>query len=88
MKRAMRIEGMDRELKERITDLARREGRSVNETALRLLRNAAGVEQQEAESAVVGNSLDHLIGCWSVQEERDFLKAVEVFEQIDESLWR
>jgi antitoxin (DNA-binding transcriptional repressor) of toxin-antitoxin stability system len=38
-------------------------------------------------SSVVGNSLDHLIGTWSREEAADFLKAVSVFEEIDESLW-
>lgn len=40
-----------------------------------------------AEPSVVGNSLDHLIGSWSREEAAEFLKAVEVFEEIDESLW-
>jgi len=40
-----------------------------------------------APSSVVGSSLDHLIGAWSAEEEAEFLKAVAVFEEIDESLW-
>ena len=40
-----------------------------------------------AELSVVGDSLDHLIGSWSREEAAEFLKAVEVFEEIDESLW-
>jgi antitoxin (DNA-binding transcriptional repressor) of toxin-antitoxin stability system len=34
----------------------------------------------------VGHSLDHLFGVWSEAEEADFLKAIEVFEEIDNSL--
>jgi hypothetical protein len=34
---------------------------------------------------VIGNSLDHLFGTWSAEEEDEFLKAIEIFEGIDES---
>jgi len=40
-----------------------------------------------ARPPVVGHSLDHLFGVWSEEEEADFLKAIEVFEEIDDSLW-
>jgi antitoxin (DNA-binding transcriptional repressor) of toxin-antitoxin stability system len=43
--------------------------------------------QAAARPSIVGNSLDHLIGTWSEEEEAEFLKAIEVFEEIDESLW-
>jgi prevent-host-death family protein len=36
---------------------------------------------------VIGNSLDRYIGVWSAEEEAEFLKSIEVFEEIDESLW-
>jgi prevent-host-death family protein len=40
------------------------------------------------EGRTVGHSLDWLIGTWSEEEEREFLEAIEVFEQIDESFWK
>ena len=40
----------------------------------------------DQDLGVVGNSLDHLFGCWSVQEEQEFLQAIEVFERVDEPL--
>jgi antitoxin (DNA-binding transcriptional repressor) of toxin-antitoxin stability system len=36
---------------------------------------------------VIGTSLDRYIGVWSAEEEEEFLKSIEVFEEIDESLW-
>jgi antitoxin (DNA-binding transcriptional repressor) of toxin-antitoxin stability system len=36
---------------------------------------------------IIGNSLDRYMGVWSAEEADEFLKAVEVFEEIDESLW-
>jgi len=36
----------------------------------------------------VGHSLDRFIGTGSAEEEAEFLEAIEVFEQVDESFWR
>jgi hypothetical protein len=35
----------------------------------------------------IGNALDRFIGTWSPEEEAELLDAVEVFEQVDESVW-
>jgi prevent-host-death family protein len=35
----------------------------------------------------VGHALDRFMGTWTAEEEAEFLKAVEVFEQVDESFW-
>jgi hypothetical protein len=35
----------------------------------------------------VGTALDHFIGTWSAEQEAEVLKAVEIFEQVDESFW-
>ncbi len=39
------------------------------------------------KSGAIGNSLDRFIGIWSEEEAAEFLKAVEVFEEIDEPMW-
>ncbi|MFL6202715.1 MAG: type II toxin-antitoxin system Phd/YefM family antitoxin [Thermoanaerobaculia bacterium] len=36
----------------------------------------------------VGHALDRFMGTWTAEEEAEFLKAVEVFEQVDESFWQ
>jgi hypothetical protein len=36
----------------------------------------------------VGHALDRFIGTWSVEQEAEVLKAVEIFEQVDESFWQ
>jgi hypothetical protein len=38
-------------------------------------------------SRVIGNSLDRFIGIWSEEDAAELLKAIEVFEEIDESMW-
>lgn len=36
----------------------------------------------------VGSALDRFIGTWSAEQEAEVLKAVEIFEQVDESFWQ
>lgn len=50
-----------------------------------LVHEGEGGPQNE-QGPVIGSSLDHLIGRWSAQDEREFLQAVEVFEQVDEQV--
>ena len=49
-------------------------------------------DQQEGpesrESRRIGPALDRYIGTWSADQEAEVLKAVEIFEQVDESFWR
>lgn len=43
--------------------------------------------EETDDEEVIGNSLDRYIGVWSGEEAAEFLKSIEVFEQIDESFW-
>jgi prevent-host-death family protein len=48
------------------------------------------VPQSEAcePPKAVGFALDRFIGTWSAEQEAEVLKAVEIFEQVDESFWQ
>ena len=39
-------------------------------------------------SKTVGHALDRFIGTWSAEQEAEVLKAIEIFEQVDESFWQ
>jgi hypothetical protein len=82
------LRGFDDELEKRIRETARREGISLNRAALLLLRKGAGIERSGKQIAVVGDSLDHLIGKWSSEEAGEFLESIKLFEQIDRSFWK
>ena len=41
-----------------------------------------------APRQTVGPALDRFIGTWSVEQEAEVLKAVETFEQVDDSFWK
>lgn len=80
------IRGFDEDLAIRIKKLAHRDGISLNQAVLKLLRKGAGLDDKGSSDAV-GSSLDHLIGTWSAQEAEQIERAIEDFEEIDESMW-
>lgn len=82
------LRGFDPELEKSIREIARKEGLSLNRATLRLLRKGAGLDDAGKSGANVGDSLDHLIGKWSAEEEKDFLRGIEPLEQIDRSFWK
>ena len=69
---------VDRELRRR----AKREGRSLNEVALALLREALGV----ADVAQRRRELGDLAGTW--KDDPDFDRAIADQHRIDDELWR
>ncbi len=82
------VRGFDDELAERIQRLAERDGTSLNQAALKLLRKGAGMADPPHGPDTVGSSLDHLIGSWSDDEAAELDAVLEEFEVIDEAAWR
>ena len=82
------VRGFDDELSASLRRLAKSEGISLNQAALRLLRKGAGLSDGAGGADVVGSSLDHLIGTWTREEADEFDSALMEFENIDESAWK
>jgi hypothetical protein len=82
------VRGFDKDLERRLRDVARARGVSLNQAALILLREGAGLDAPRRRANVIGESLDRLIGSWSEAEEREFLDAIAGLEEVDPSLWR
>ncbi len=82
------LSGFDEKLASRIRQLAKQEGLSLSQAALRLLRLGAGLDQPKDADGIVGSSLDHLIGTWAAAEAAEVNNALKDFEQIDESMWK
>ena len=80
--------GFDHELAEHIQRLSKREGISLNQAALKLLRRGAGLADPTRKADTVGASLDHLIGKWTDEEAVEMEKALEEFEIVDEAAWQ
>ncbi len=82
------VRGFDEKLAQRLREIAQRKGLSLNKAALLLLRRGAALEVSSSDRPdVVGHALDGFVGVWSEAEEREFLEATRIFEQIDDSLW-
>lgn len=70
------LHGFDEELERRLREIARREGVSFNEAALRLLRQGAGLAESAVPSTAVGDALDSFIGRWSESDEKVLLDSI------------
>jgi hypothetical protein len=81
------VRGFDKELERRLREVAKQRGVSLNQAALILLREGAGLGRGRASAHVVGDSLDDLIGSWTADDEKAFRQTIEVFETIDPHLW-
>ena len=82
------VRGFDDELSAAIQGLAKREGISLNQAVLRLLRKGAGLADHGAGRAMVGSSLDHLFGSWTKAEADELDAALKEFDRIDEEMWK
>ena len=71
------VRGFDDELAGSIRRLANREGISLNQAVLTLLRKGAGLTDGKRSVDTVGSSLDHLIGTWSPTEADEMDSALE-----------
>ena len=82
------VRGFEPELAREIERLAKQEGLSLNQAALKLLSRGAGLDKPAAAENVVGDSLDHLIGTWTDEEAAIIERATADFEHIDEAMWQ
>ena len=82
------VRGFDDDLSAYMQRLARREGISLNQAALRLLRKGAGLSDGRGGPDNIGSSLDHLFGAWTAAEADEIDSALEEFNTIDQTAWR
>ena len=59
---------------------------SVNQLILKFVEQ--GVDLNAKPKRLLHHDLDHLAGGWSKQESTAFEKRLEIFEKIDEELWK
>ena len=82
------VRGFDDELSASVRRIAERDGISLNQAALRLLRKGAGLTEDGTDPNTIGSSLDDMFGAWSLEEAEAFNAALDVFETVDESAWK
>ncbi len=82
------VRGFDDDLSAILNHLAKQEGISLNQAALRLLRKGAGLSDgSRGNPNAIGAALDDLFGAWSRDEAEGFDAALEVFGTVDEAAW-
>ena len=81
------VRGFDPALARRIREVAKARGLSLNQAAVLLIRQGAGLAPAETP-ACVGDSMNALIGTWSPEEEEEFRRAVRPFEEVDPDFWK
>jgi hypothetical protein len=82
------VRGFDKALAQRIREVARERGISLNQAAVLLLRQGAGLAVSGRRSGRVADSLGKLIGAWNKTQAEDFRRALQPLEQIDAELWK
>jgi len=82
------VRGLDEELSACLRRLAKREGLSLNQAALRLLRRGAGLAEGSGQGDTVGDSFDRLKGSWTQADADEMEAALEEFETVDKTAWR
>jgi hypothetical protein len=81
------VRGFDPALARRIREVAKARGLSLNQAAVLLIRQGAGLAPAEP-APCVGDSMKDLIGTWSREEEEEFRRAVRPFEEVDPDFWK
>jgi hypothetical protein len=81
------IRGFDPELLRRLEILAKSEGLSLNQAALKLMRRGAGLEKS-GRHYDVKEGIAKYAGVWSQEEFQEFERATAGFEQIDQEMWK
>lgn len=83
---SMTLRGIDEPLAQTLKELARNQGISLNALALRLIREATGIDKRKR--TVVHFDLDTLAGTWCKEDEEAFLAATRPLETVDNEMWQ
>ncbi len=83
----MTIRGLDPQLAAELKKEAKREGKSVNQTALEALRKQFGLHKPRRFTEV-HRDLDHLFGSWDEDEFVRIQQKIDSQRSIDSELWQ
>ncbi|HAR46851.1 MAG: hypothetical protein A2X56_09730 [Nitrospirae bacterium GWC2_57_13] len=80
------IRGIDAELDRVIKSQAQQDDLSVNQWILQALKKVTGIGKKPAFRKY--HDLDKLAGGWSKEETKVFSESIQIFEKIDEDVWK
>ena len=85
--KSMTLRGLDPQLAAKLREVAEREGKSMNQTALDALRKQFGLNKSRRFTAI-HNDLDHLFGRWDENEFARIQQKIDSERRIDSELWQ
>ena len=85
--KAITIRGIDSSISEKLKQLAKTEGKSVNQLVLDLIRQNLGMQKKKKFTRRY-NDLDHLFGKWSQTEFKKIQGFIDSQRKIDPEMWQ
>ena len=84
--KAITIRGINSSVSEKLKKTAKKEGKSVNQFVLDLLKQNIGM-QKDKKFTKIHTDLDHLFGKWSRSEFEKIQDVIDRQRKIDPELW-
>ncbi len=85
--KAVTIRGVDPELADKLKAVAAKQGKSINQLTLDIIKEGLGCKKEKKFSREY-DDLDHLFGRWSEDEFKEIQDEVSKARQIDQELWK
>ncbi len=85
--KAVTIRGVEPEVADKLKSTAAKQGKSINQLALEMLKEGLGLKKEKRFSREY-DDLDHLFGRWSDNEFKEIHKKINQERHIDKELWR
>jgi hypothetical protein len=84
---AITLRDLPPEVEKILHERAKREGISLNRTAIRMLEEAAGLNQN-TEKPARNHDFDKFAGTWTADEADEFDRRLAEMRQIDWEMWK
>jgi plasmid stability protein len=85
--KSMTIRGIEPELANKLKEIAKQQGKSVNQIVIEILRKFCGLEKGKRFTQV-HHDLDHLFGRWTQEEFERIQGKIDRERKIDPELWQ
>lgn len=85
--KAITIRGIDSSVSEKLKQVAKNEGKSVNQFVLDMIKQTVGM-QKKKKFTQEHKDLDHLFGKWSPAEFEKIQGYIDSRRKIDPELWQ
>ncbi len=85
--KTLTVRGVEPELSDTLKNMAKRQGKSVNQIVIDALKKHSGFEK-ERKFTQVHHDLDDLFGRWTQKEFNEIQSKIDTERRIDPELWK